>query len=120
MFCMLFVKFQDPAARNTIFRNYVMFVRSCDPSLYTSIKAHTGSFTEFTHVLRTVYPVLRSLGVKAHTSSHLPLATQAESAALTQYNVRRIEAHSSQEDEAYRPRNMCNKIHWPLRELHFP
>ena len=65
---------QDPAARNEIFRNYLPCVRSCDPLVYTSIKARTGSFTEFTHVcIRTYYvPCVRSClqSVYKRTQAH--------------------------------------------------
>ena len=47
---------------------------------------------------------MRSLGVKAHTSSHLPLATQPASVALTQHNVRRV-VPLFRQDQAYRRRN---------------
>ena len=66
-------------------------------------------------MLLTVCPILRSLGVKAHTSEHLLLPTQPASAALTQHIIRRIEALSSQ-DQAYRRRNKyVPKI--PLRDV---
>ena len=91
----------------TTYRNVHPILRSfgvyLDKSAYPQ-----GNFTEFTYVCArtsTVCPILLFPGVKAHTSSHLPLATHPASAALTQHNVRCIEALSSQEDQAYRRRN---------------
>ena len=62
----------------------------------------------------------RSLGVKAHTSSHLPLAAKPAWTTLTQHNVRRIESLSSQDDQARRRKCKCIEIPWTSNRAAFP
>ena len=115
----LFDTFMHVYVRTTYLTVHLI-LRSFGVNSTKRIRVASRSLHAYTHVLRTVCPILRSLGVKAHTSSHLPLATQPASSALTQHIVRRIEALSSRGDQAYRRRNTYNMIHRPLRELHFP
>ena len=68
---------QDPPARDTVFRKYLPWVRSCGSWVQTSIKriwVASRSLRAYTHVLRTVCPILRSLGVHKLTSTSHPAA----------------------------------------------